>query len=65
MDDNGKEITYDVPGVVYDPDSPYSILGIQFLSKLFAKKAGNSKTYDNETWILTRAIISFIQWDHG
>ena len=64
VDDNGIKYSYDLPGVVYDPDSPYSILGIPFLSEFFAKKDGNA-TYDEGTWILTRATHSHFTWDHG
>jgi hypothetical protein len=36
-DDTGKTWSYDIPDVVYDPESPYSLLGIPFLSKYFAR----------------------------
>ena len=45
-DDRGVNHIYDVPGVVYDPDSPYSLLGIPFLSKFFAK---DGEFLDDET----------------
>ncbi len=38
--DKGKPWSYDIPDVVYDPESPYSLLGIPFLGKYFA---GNDK----------------------
>jgi len=63
-DDNGTKHSYDVPGVVYDPDSPYCLLGIPFLSEFFAKKNGDER-FDEETWILTRATHSHFKWDHG
>ena len=37
MDDEGKSFEYDIPGAVYDPDSPFNILGIPFLGKFFGK----------------------------
>ena len=64
-DDEGKDWSYDIPEVVYDPDSPYCLLGIPFLGKFFAKKAGDSKVYDDETWILSRSTHSHFKWDHG
>ncbi len=36
-DDEGKPWSYDIPDVVYDPESPYSLLGIPFLGKYFAR----------------------------
>jgi hypothetical protein len=39
-DDKGKTWSYDIPDVIYDPESPYSLLGIPFLGNYFAK-------YDN------------------
>jgi hypothetical protein len=32
-DDEGKPWLYDIPDVVYDPESPYSLVGIPFLGK--------------------------------
>ncbi len=32
-DDAGKTWLYDIPDVVYDPESPYNLLGIPFLGK--------------------------------
>jgi len=44
-DDTGKNWSYDIPDadVVYDPELPYSLLGIHFLGKYFAinDKANN------------------------
>jgi hypothetical protein len=34
-DDAGKTWLYDIPDVVYDPELPYSLLGIPFLGKYF------------------------------
>jgi hypothetical protein len=36
-DDEGKIWSYDIPDVAYDPESPYSLLGIPFLGKCFAR----------------------------
>jgi hypothetical protein len=35
--DGGKTWSYDIPDVVYDSESPYSLLGIPFLGKYFAR----------------------------
>lgn len=37
-DNSGTPFTYDIPGVVYDKDSPHSLLGVPFLAKYFAKE---------------------------
>jgi hypothetical protein len=63
-DDNGDEWTYDIPNVVFDPDSPYSLLGIPFLGEYFAKDNPN-ESRDEETWILSRSSQSQFTWDHG
>jgi hypothetical protein len=63
-DDNGDEWTYDIPNVVFDPDSPYSLLGIPFLGEYFAKDNPN-ESRDEETWILSRSSRSHFTWDHG
>ncbi len=36
-DDKGQTWSYDISDVVYDPESPYSLLGIPFLGKYFAR----------------------------
>jgi len=64
-DDTGIAVTYGLPEVVYDPDSPYSLLGILFLSKFFAKHSGDKDIYDDSTWILTHANKSQFTWDHS
>ena len=33
--DDGTSHSYDVPGVVYDPDSPHNLIDIPFLAKYF------------------------------
>ena len=47
-DDTGKNWSYDIPDIVYDPKSPYSLLGIPFLDKYFAKN-NEAKDFDNDT----------------
>jgi hypothetical protein len=45
-DDAHKNWSYDIPAIVYDPESPYSLLGIPFLGRYFDK---NNDTNDFET----------------
>jgi hypothetical protein len=49
-DDEGKPWSYDIPDVVYDQESPYSLLSIPFLGKYFARNDEATK-FDEQTWI--------------
>jgi hypothetical protein len=62
-DDEGKTWSYDIPDVVYDPESPYSMLGIPFLGKYFARNEANE--FNEQTWIQSASTSSLFQWDHG
>ena len=53
--DAGEQLTYDVPGAVYDPDCPFNILGVPCLSEYFARRADDAEKTDDGTWILSRA----------
>ncbi len=55
-DDAGKNWSYDIPVVVYDPESPYSLLGIPFLGRYFAKN-DETNEFDNGTWILSLPVF--------
>jgi hypothetical protein len=63
-DNAGKNWSYDIPDVVYDPESPYSLLGIPFLGRYFAKN-DEANHFNNDTWILSASTNSLFQWDHG
>ena len=63
-DDAGINWSYDIPDVVYDPESPYSLLGIPFLGRYFAKN-DEANEFDNDTWIRSASTNSLFQWDHG
>jgi hypothetical protein len=63
-DDKGKTWSYDIPDVVYDPELPYSLLGIPFLGKYFARN-DESNEFDEQTWIQSASKSSLFQWDHG
>jgi hypothetical protein len=47
-DDVGKNWSYDIPDVVYHPELPYSLLGIPFLGKYFAKN-DEANEFDEQT----------------
>ncbi len=63
-DDQDKTWTYDIPDVVYDPESPYSLLGIPFLGKYFARN-DEANEFDEQTWIQSALTSSLFQLDHG
>ena len=63
-DDGGKTWSYDIPDVVYDPESPYSLLGIPFLGKYFARN-DEANEFDEQTWIQSASTTSLFQLDHG
>ena len=63
-DDEGKTWLYDILDVVLDPESPYSLLGIPFLGKYFARN-DEADEFDEQTWIQFASITSLFQWDHG
>ena len=49
-DNSGKNWSYNIPDIIYDPESPHSLLGIPFLGKYFAKN-NKANEFDNDTWI--------------
>ncbi len=63
-DDAGKNWSYDIPDIVYDPESPYSLLGIPFLGQYFAKN-DEANEFNNDIWIQPASTKSLFQWDHG
>jgi hypothetical protein len=63
-DDEGIIWSYDIPDVVYDSESPYSLLGIPFLGKYFARN-DEANEFDEQTWIQSASTSSLFQWDHG
>ena len=63
-DDEGKTWSYDIPDVVYDPESSYGLLGIPFLGKYVARN-DEANDFDKTTWIQSASATSLFQWDHG
>eukprot|EP00956_Cyclotella_meneghiniana_P034900 scaffold109232_cov93-Cyclotella_meneghiniana.AAC.1 len=58
-DDTGDRHQYDMEGALYDPESPFNLLGIPYLSK----HLGDAKTMG--TRITSGAYQSTFVWDHG
>jgi hypothetical protein len=59
-DDAGKNWSYDMHDVVYDPESPYSLSGIPFLGRYFAKN-DEANEFNKDTWILSASTNSLFQ----
>jgi hypothetical protein len=59
-DDEGKIWSHDIPDVVYDPESPYSLLGILFLGKYFARN-DEANEFNEQTWIQSASTSSLFQ----
>jgi len=60
-DDAGVSHTYEIPNAIYDPDSPFNILGVPF----FGKFLGTEFQPDEETWVKSSTTKSQFVWDHG
>ena len=66
LTDNGNEnIFYDVPGCMYDPETPINLIGISFLGNYFCSKDKIPNLDDDGTWIKSCANKSHFIWDHG
>jgi hypothetical protein len=63
-DDEGKPWSYNIPDIVHDPELPYSLLGIPFLRKYFARN-DEANEFDEQTWIQSASTSSLFQWNHG
>ena len=64
--DNGNEnISYYVPGCVYDPETPINLIGIPFLRDYFGSKDKIPNLDDDGTWIKSSAKKSHLTWDHS
>ncbi len=65
IDDSGQTFQYDIPGAVYDPNSPFNICGIPYLGKFFGKNDPIPSLDDDGTKITSSASRSHLVWDHG
>jgi hypothetical protein len=59
QDNAGKNHQYDIPDVLYDPESPFNLLGLSALSKFF----GDCKT--RGTRVESACYDSTLVWDNG
>ncbi len=64
--DNGEELQYHIPGAIYDPNSPFNILGIPFLGCFLGRNDSPTPTSDDDgTYVQSSAKKSRLVWDHG
>jgi hypothetical protein len=56
-DNEGKLWSYDIFDVVYDPESPYSLLGITFIGKYFARN-DEANEFNEQTWLQSASTSS-------
>jgi len=64
-DDKGESMEYDIPNVVYDPNSPFNIMGVPELGRYFGSKDEIPNDDPLGTWIKSSATQSTLTWDHG
>ena len=64
--DKNEHNIYNIPGCIYNPDSPLNILGIPALGKKFNDGANINNPLDNDgTTVKAGAMKSHFVWDHG
>ena len=51
--------------IVYDPSSPFNILGVPYLGDFFGMKDDIPSSDDDGTFIISSANKSHFVWDHG
>ena len=65
-DDGGKTYTYEIPDAIYDPNSPFNILGIPALGDFFGKDDDDPNSSDDDgTFVQSSANRTTLTWDHG
>ena len=63
--DEGQTFEYHVPNAIYDPNSPFNILGIPFLGDYFGAKDTIPNRDDDGTYVQSSASKTTFVWDHG
>jgi len=65
MMDAGQTFKYHVPNAIYDPNSPFNILGFPFLGDYFGVKDTVPTRDDDGTYARSSASKITFVWDHG
>ena len=63
-DDANVNHTYEVPGCVFDPESPINIIGVPTLGKFFGDQSDALHEMDGTT-VCSGSTKSHFIWDHG
>jgi hypothetical protein len=63
--DAGQTFKYHIPNAIYDPNSPFNILGIPFLGDYFGSKDTVPNRDDDGTYVRVSASKTTFVWDHG
>jgi hypothetical protein len=61
----GQTFEYHVPNAIYDPNSPFNILGIPFLGDYFGTKDTIPNRDDDGMYVKLSASKTTFVWDHG
>ena len=64
-DDGNKNTSYDVPGCVYDSETPINLISIPFLREYSGRKDKIPNLDNGGTWIRSIANKSHFTWYHG
>ena len=66
-DDANVLYSYDIPGCIYDPNTPFNIIGLPFLQEYFGDEATgpDSMVEEDGTSIMSSGGRSLFTWDHG
>ena len=65
MTNNGQYFKYHVPNAIYNPNSPFNILGIPFLCDFFGLGDSLPTQDGEETYVRSSASKTRFVWDHG
>ena len=61
----GQTFEYHIPNAIYDPNSPFNILGIPFLGDYFGAKDTVPNRDDDGTYVKSSASKTTFVWDYG
>eukprot|EP00986_Skeletonema_menzelii_P004558 scaffold1561_cov129-Skeletonema_menzelii.AAC.11 len=63
--DDGESFQYLIPDAIYDPNSPFNILGIPALGDFFGRNDTVPSSDDEGTFVTSSANRTILTWDHG
>jgi hypothetical protein len=64
--DDGEKLQHHIPDAIFNPNSPFNILGIPFFGQFLGRGDLPCPTNDNDgTYVQSSATRSCLVWDHG